>query len=65
MLAWVLPTAVCLSVCLSVTSRCSIEVVGRIELVFGMEAYFDQSYTVFYGKLCIYKIRVLPAGTFT
>ena len=39
---------VCLSVCLSVTSRCSVEVVGRIELVFfGMEAFFDQSYTVF------------------
>ena len=33
--------------CLSVTSRCSVEVVGRIELVFGMEASFDQSYTVF------------------
>ena len=33
------------SVCLSVTSRCSLEVVGRIELVFGMEASFDQSYT--------------------
>jgi len=26
---------------------CSVEVVGRIELVFGMEASFDQSYTVF------------------
>jgi len=38
---------VCLSVCLSVTSRCSVEVVGRIELVFGMEASLDQSYTVF------------------
>ena len=34
-------------VSLSVTSRCSIEVVGRIELVFGMEASFDQSYAVF------------------
>jgi len=37
----------CLSVCLSVTSRCSVEVVGRIELVLGMEASFDQFYTVF------------------
>ena len=27
---------VCLSVCLSVTSRCSIETAERIELVFGM-----------------------------
>ena len=35
------------SVCMSVTSRCSVEVVGRIELVFGMEASFDQSDTVF------------------
>ena len=35
------------SVCVSVTSRCSVEVVGWIELVFGMEASFDQSYTVF------------------
>jgi len=35
------------SVSLSVTSRCSIEVVGRIELVFGTGASFDQSYTVF------------------
>ena len=39
--------SVCLSFCLSVTSRCSIEVVGRIELVFGIEASFDQFYTVF------------------
>ena len=35
------------SVSLSVTSRRSIEVVGRIELVFGTGASFDQSYTVF------------------
>jgi len=34
------------SVSLSVTSRCSVEVVGRIELVFDMKASFDQSYTV-------------------
>jgi len=30
-----------MAMCLSVTSRCSIEVVGRIELVFGMEASFE------------------------
>jgi len=47
MLAWVLAMALCLSVCLSVASLYSIEVVGRIELVFGMEASFDQSYSVF------------------
>jgi len=45
MLARVLAMALCLSVSVSVTSRCSVEVVGRIELVFGMEASFDQSYT--------------------
>ena len=43
--ARVLAMALCL--CLSVISRCSLEVVGRIEPVFGMEASFDQSYTVF------------------
>jgi len=46
MLARLLAMALCPSVSLSVTSRCSIEVAGRIELVFGMEAFFDQSYTV-------------------
>jgi len=35
------------SVCLSVTSRCSIEWNEWINLVFGMEASFDQSYNVF------------------
>jgi len=43
----------CLS--LSVTSRCSIEVVGRIDLVFGTESSFDQSYTV----LLLRKFRYL------
>jgi len=37
------PVCACLSVCLSVTSWCSIEVVGRIELVFGVETSFHQS----------------------
>jgi len=32
--------------CLSATSRCSIETDGRIELVFGMEASFDLPYPV-------------------
>jgi len=39
--------ALCLSVCLSVTSRCSIKGNELTNLVFGMEAFFDQSYTVF------------------
>ena len=32
--------------CLSVTSQCSIKTAGRIELVFGTEAFFDLLYTV-------------------
>jgi len=36
----------CLSVCLSVTSWCSVEMRGRIELVFGVWTSFDLSYTV-------------------
>jgi len=35
------PLSVCLSVCLSVTSRCSIKKDGRIELVFRKKASFD------------------------
>ena len=38
--------SVCMSVCLSVTSRYCIETTGRIELVFGMQASFYLSYTV-------------------
>ena len=41
------PVSVSVSVCLSVTSRCSIKMDKRIELVFGMEVSFDQSYAVF------------------
>ena len=36
---------VSVAVCLSVTSRCSIKRDERINLPFGMEASFDQSYT--------------------
>ena len=36
----------CLSVSLSVTSRCSIETDARNKLVFDMAASFDQSYTM-------------------
>jgi len=44
MLAQVLakPKALCLCPSVSVTSRCSIERGARIDLVFGMEASFDQ-----------------------
>ena len=43
------PVSVCVSVCLSafVPSLCSVEVAGRIELVFGTEASSDLYYTVF------------------
>jgi len=36
----------CVRLCLSVTSRCSIETDERIELVFGMGASIDLSNTV-------------------
>ena len=45
MLARVLAMARCL--CLSVTSHISIETAGQIELVLGVEAFFDPCYTVF------------------
>jgi len=43
------------AVCLSVTSRCSIETDGWVDLVFGMEASFNQLYTVSKGNSGIYK----------
>ena len=52
--------------CQSVTSQCSIEVVGRIKLgFFCVEASFDQSYTVFQENWVSAKIRVHPSGTFS
>ena len=64
MIARVLAMALCLSVSLSlylsVTSRCSVEVVGRIELVFGMEAFFPTSPTLCFKEIQVStKIRVL------
>jgi len=41
--------------CLSVTSQSSIKSDERINVVFGIEASFDQSYTAFYANLGIYK----------
>jgi len=34
-------------VCVSVTSRCFITMNERVNLVFGMEVFFDKCYTVF------------------
>ena len=55
----------CLSVCLSITSRCSVETDGRIELVFGMKASLDltHTHTVFNKIQITPKIRVFPSGT--
>ena len=44
--ARLLAIAMCLCLPVSVTSRCSIETHGRIELLFGIEASFGRSYTV-------------------
>ena len=53
-LARVLAMALCLPVCLSVTqkstNRCSVETDEPIELAFGLEASFDQSYTALQGN---------------
>jgi len=40
---------VCLSVCLSATSQCSVETVARIELACGVVASFYFSYSVLKG----------------
>jgi len=40
-------------------------VVGQIELVFGTEASFDQSYTMFKEIQVSAKIRIHPSGTFS
>jgi len=44
-----------MAVCLSVTSPYSVKRHERIDLVFGMEASFDQSYTVLSGNSGMYK----------
>ena len=51
----VLDMAVCLSVCLSVSSRCSVETHERMELVFGVESTFHLSYAVCKGNSGISK----------
>ena len=55
-----------MALCLYVTSQCSIEVVGQIDLVSGMEASsFDQSYIVLSKFKYLQTIRVLPPGNFS
>ena len=51
--------SVSVPVSVSVTSRCSIETAERIDLGFGLRAYFHPSYTVLKGNSFIYK------GTFS
>jgi len=51
----VLAMGLCPSVCLSVTSRCSIKTAEQIELFLGMWASFHPSYTVLKGNSVISK----------
>ena len=52
-----------MSVCLCLSQVGVIEMDERIELVWGMGAFFHLSYTVFYGNSGNSKIMVLPSGT--
>jgi len=54
---------VCLSVCVSVTSRCSIETAEWIEVVHGTEATLGLSYSMLQRNSVSPTIRVLPSGT--
>ena len=54
------PVSVSVCVGLSVTSRCSVKMDVRINLVFGVGASFDQSYTAFSGNSGMYRNK----GTF-
>jgi len=55
------PMSVCLSVCRKL--ECSLETDERIELVFGMGAYFRPSYTVLKGNSGISKDKGTSPGT--
>jgi len=57
------PVSVCVCVCLCVTSRSSIETAEWIELVFGMRASFQLSYTLLKRNSVTLNIRVLSSGT--
>jgi len=63
MLARELAMALCPSV--SVTSPCAIERDGQTDLVFGTEASFDQSYSMFFRKFTYLQNQVLLSGTFS
>ena len=63
MLARVIAMALCQ--CLSVTSRCSIKRDEWTNLVFGMVASFEQSYSFFKEIQLSTKIKVLPTGIFS
>jgi len=54
------PVSVSVCVGLSVTSRCSVKMDVRINLVFGVGASFDQSYTAFSVNSGMYRNK----GTF-
>jgi len=58
MLARVIATALYLAV--SVTSRCSVERDGRIELVFGMGLLLTYP-TLYYNEIPVSKMRLLPS----
>ena len=57
----------CLCPPMSVTSRWSVETDGRTDMVFGIEAFFNQSHTATrkFRNRGIYKMRVLPSLTFS
>jgi len=59
--AMALRLSVCLSVCRKL--ECSLETDERIELVFGMGAYFHPSYTVLKGNSGISKYKGTSPGT--
>ena len=59
MLARILAVALCLSI----TSQCSVETGGWIELVFVMEAFLAYPTLCFKGIQVSGKIRVLSCGT--
>jgi len=64
MLAQVFATALCLSVCLSVTSRCSIKWDVRVNLVLALRL-LSTSHTLCFKEIHVFtKIGALLSGTF-
>jgi len=63
MLARVLARALCL--CPSVTSRCSVEMDGRNNLVFGVGGLLSTSRALYFKKMQVFtRIRALFCGPF-